>query len=261
METLEYFSKGINILPRVIELSLLNIVFSFMNTGNIVRALEFKGLHIGFKFILPQTIVGLWDLCSIPSQKPSEVYVLWYRVEEVTGSTLSMLMLAVVGYSIIYAIASFFYIYYIVSNGLREEKKLNPRKIVDIIVYYIVIYTLLTIPVLLAIMLFNPLAAITAMTLVLILMYFIYATPFIIVVHNKNLLESLRTSIRSAFTSKYLSYTIAYAIATLVLSPLLTIIVTGLKFPGIIISSIIAGLVGLWLTISTTYMVNDIRVE
>ena len=138
METLEYFSKSLKTVSRVIELSLLNIVFSFMNIGSIVRTLEFRGLHIGFKFILPQTIVSLWDLCSIPSPKPSEIYILWYRVEEVTESTLSMLMLAVVAYSIIYAIASFFYIYYIVSNGLEEEKKLNLRRIIDIIMYYII---------------------------------------------------------------------------------------------------------------------------
>ena len=116
-------------------------------------------------------------------------------------------------------------------------------------------------PVLLAIMLFSPLTVIAAMMLLLILIYFTYATPFIIVVHDKSLLESLNISIKSSLTSKYLSYTIAYALVTLVISPLLTITVTGLKFPGIIISSIIAGLVGLYLTTSTTYMVNDIRVE
>ncbi len=235
---LEYYGIGRKVLSRVPGLFLVNVFLAFMSIDNIRRVLEFNGFHIGFRLSLPVTVPTLWDFVEPPPTPPSHYVVsLWFII-----ALISLIVNSVITY---------FYLRIIMSRGLDYQPPSTPVRIIDLILYGLIGLFFAVIIVLAGV------AALILFPLVIILYYFIYATPYIIVAENKNIAEALATSIRLASTGTYLAYTLTYIAIVLLISPILTLITVNTKLPGIIVGSVIAGIIGLWLTSSTTAMILD----
>ncbi len=235
---LEYYSMGRRILPRILGLSLVNIFLAYLSIDNIRRILVFKGFHIGFHISLPITVPTIWDFIELPPTPPSQyIASFWFLI-----ALLSLIVDAVISY---------FYIRILVTQGFEYQAQSTPIRIIDLIVYGLI--TLFFALIIVA----AGIAALFLFPLIIILYYFIYAAPYIIIIRGDNIGRALTTSIKLASTTAYLAYTLSYIGIILLLSPILTIITVNLKLPGIIIGSIIGGIIGLWLTSSTTAMIID----
>ncbi len=104
-----------------------------------------------------------------------------------------------------------------------------------------------------------PLLALIAVLAFIPLYYFIYATPYIIVLDDLGIVDAIRNSVILAKSSTYLVYTIAYMAVIFVLAPFFSFITVNGKIFGIIVMSVIAGPLGLWLSASTAAMVATLR--
>lgn len=235
---LEYYGMGRRALSRVFGLFLVNVFLAFMSIDNIRRVLEFNGFHIGFRITLPITIPTVWDFVEPPPATPASYPVsLWLFI-----ALLSL---------IVNSIISFYYIRLISSKGLGYEPKSTPRRIIDLVLYGLIGLFFA------AIVLVAGVAALFLFPLVIILYYFIYATPYIIILADQGIGKALQTSIALATSGAYLTYTLVYIVIVFLTSPILTLITVNIKLPGIMVGSIIAGIIGLWLTSSTTAMILD----
>jgi len=235
---LEYYGMGRKVLSRVLGLFLVNVFLAFMSIDNIRRVLEFNGFHVGFRLSLPVTVPTVWDFVEPPPSPPSYyVASAWFII-----ALISLIVNSVITY---------FYLRIIMSRGLDHQPPSTPIRIIDLILYGLIGLFFA------AIIVVAGLAALMLFPLVIILYYFIYATPYIIVAENKNIAEALATSIKLASTGTYLTYTLTYIAIVLLISPILTLITVNTKLPGIIVGSVIAGIIGLWLTSSTTAMILD----
>ncbi len=235
---LEYYGMGRKALSRVLGLFLVNVFLAFMSIDNIRRILEFNGFHIGFRFSLPVTIPTVWDFVEPPPTPPSHYVVSFW------------LFIALVSL-VVNSVITYFYLRILMVRGLDYQPPSTPVRILDLILYGLIGLFFASI------ILVAGLAALILFPLIIILYYFIYATPYIIVAENKNIVEALATSIKLASTGTYLAYTLSYIAIVLLTSPILTLITVNTKLPGVIVGSLIAGIIGLWLTSSTTAMILD----
>lgn len=79
-----------------------------------------------------------------------------------------------------------------------------------------------------------------------------------IVLRDVRLGKALSIAVRTAAHGNYLFFTILYGSITLVLSPLTSAMVYGGKIIGILVVSVIAAPIGLWLSASTLMMINHL---
>lgn len=235
---LEYYGRGRKVLSRMLGLFLVNVFLAYMSIDNIRRILEFNGFHIGFRITLPVTIPTVWDFVEPPPLLPSHY---------ITSTWFLIALLSLVVNSIV----TYFYLRIIMVRGLEYQPPGAPSRILDIMLYNSIgLFFAATV-------LVFGLGVLMLFPLIILLYYFIYATPYIIVASNKNVLQALATGARLALTRTYLVYTLTYTAITLLISPILTLITVNTRLFGIIIGSIIAGILGLWLTSSTTAMILD----
>ncbi len=256
MGTLSYFKNSLLNMENVISLSIINIIFSLINWSAIMNVLEFRGMYIGLKISLPSVIVDLWNLAEYPHQG-AEINVGFMTLYTFQRSMpLSIILMLI--FTFVYALAAYFYLYILFTKGVHLNIKINLKRILDLFVYYLLI-SILTL-----LLILTPRIDIVLLLYVIILLiinYFIYASPFIIVGFNKGISEAIVMSASLAWKNTYLSYTILYTIITSIISPILTLIAVNGKMPGIIIASMLVGLPGLWLALSTTLMIMDVSKE
>lgn len=253
MSVLENYSKAFNLTWKVIALSIVNIILSLLDFEAINRALSFRGIHIGFKFHLPTIIVRLWDLVSLPG---GQGYSATTQLVPVEGMPMILVILFMLLLMLLTSIVAYIYLRIIVVKAIGREVPLNYIRIIDLFLFQLLIMALmlLIVPIAFA----NIATGILFFILMLIIYYFIYATPFIIVIHDKGVMEALKQSISLAMRGEYLGFTLIYIVVTLILSPMYTILVVDGKIAGLIISLPLAGITGLWLTTATTLMIIEL---
>ena len=253
MSVLENYSKAFNLTWKVIALSIVNIILSLLDFEAINRALSFRGIHIGFKFHLPTIIVRLWDLVSLPG---GQGYSATTQLASVEGMPMILVILFMLLLMLLTSIVAYIYLRIIVVKAIGREVPLNYIRIIDLFLFQLLIMALmlLIVPIAFA----NIATGILFFILMLIIYYFIYATPFIIVIHDRGLMEALKQSISLAMRGEYLGFTLIYIVVTLILSPMYTILVVDGKIAGLIISFPLAGITGLWLTTATTLMIIEL---
>ena len=251
MGVLNYFSGGLNLAKKAIILSLINIAFSLIDVDAISQALGFRGFHIGFKLSLPSIIVDLWDLVSLPGKGGFSIGA--YSL--VTGA-MSPITAAVISLMVMFLMATVSYVYlrYLTVKAIGVEVRPNYARILDLFVFELLVVAIALLGIPLAVISVF-LGGVVYMVLMLIIYYFIYATPFLIVIYDKGVVESLKQSRQLARELEYFSYTLVYILITVVLSSIFTVLVVDAKMVGLLISLPLIGAVGLWLATSTTLMI------
>mgnify|MGYP005627103657 CR=1 FL=1 len=256
MKIIDYFKEGFNVMGKVVFLCIINIVFSLLSPDAIDKVLKFRGFHIGVKFNLPTVIVELWDFVSLPQGIGAVTKIGFPVISHIPVIFLVVLIPLLILTLLIVALVSFIYLRILMTRGLGLNITTRASRILDIFLYNLL---LLVITFTLMPMVFiNVMLLMLYMIIMILISYFIYATPFIIVGFDKGVKTALKYSITLAHRKEYLKFTLFYIVITLLISPFFTLIAVNGKLLGIIIGSVLAGIVGLWLTSSTTLMVLDL---
>ncbi|RLG84068.1 MAG: hypothetical protein DRO40_02575 [Thermoprotei archaeon] len=248
---MEYFSKGYEIAKRVIVLIIINIIVSLLNFNAIARISSFHGIHFGVKLTFPKIILDLWDLVSLP-RKGFEIM----GVSIVPNTSLLMVIVYLIIYIILYSFLSYAYLVYILKNGLGEPVGAGLNRVLDLI-----IYSLIFLFIGLAMISFaslHPSLLVVSIFILLIITYFIYAAPFIVVSLDKDVFESINISIKLAKTDTYFKYTLVYVLIIIIASIPATILVVNMKIIGLLLAIIPISFLGLVLTVSTELVIKDL---
>ncbi|WFO75003.1 hypothetical protein J4526_07995 [Desulfurococcaceae archaeon MEX13E-LK6-19] len=258
MNVVECFSRGVNVAGKVFPLILVNILYSVIDFNSISRVLSFNGFHVGFKALLPEEVIDLWDLVSLPNIGGQAVYVEIAGISySVTESTIVLMIVIGLLFTIVYGIVSFIYLRYLFEKGIGLNGVAGWNRVVDVIAYNLLFYFVVIVFVVFLVY-GNPIAAVMLVSVTLVLSYFLYATPFIIVAKDKDITNALKASMSFAVTSEYFKYTLLFLIITIICSSIFTLIVVNMKIFGIVVMLVPAGIVGLWLTSSTALMVTKL---
>ncbi|MGC9153946.1 MAG: hypothetical protein ACP5GY_09525 [Vulcanisaeta sp.] len=230
-------------LRGIIKLALVNLVLSLIDIDNVLSVIRFTGFRVNFIFTLPTVIPTLWDLMGM--DPVTSIYV------NLNPGTIPSL-----AYAFIAALLQYFYIYYMIKRIIKPTINIKGGRIIDILLFNIA----LLFAVLLVIIIYLTTRSVPLFTAILILYligyYFVYGAPYVIVLKDLEFRRALNLAIRIAMNGEYLLFTIIYGLITFFTSPIISAIAYGGKLIGIVVASLIAALVGLWLSASTLIMIN-----
>ncbi len=255
MSVIECFSRGATIVGKVFPLILVNMLYSIIDFDSISRVLSFNGFHVGFKALIPKEVIDLWDLVSLPNTGGQVIYVEIAGISySVTESAIALVMIVGLLLTVVYGIVSFIYLRYLFEKGIGLDSVAGWNRVIDVIAYNLLFY-LIAIVFAVFLVYGDPVAAVILVIVTLILSYFLYATPFIIVAKDEFVVNALKKSVSFAITDEYLAYTLLFLLITVGCSFIFTLIVVNTKILGILAMLVPAGMVGLWLASSTALMV------
>ena len=241
---IDAFRSGAKSLGLIIKLAFVNFVLSLINVGGIMSIIQFSGFRVNFMFTLPTVIPTLWDFIGMDP------------VNGVSINPGNVLLSAL--YVVVAAFLQYFYIYYMIRRLINPSIGVSGRRLIDIFLYNAILLAV----VLMIMFTYIGTASMPLTTLLIILYliayYFIYGTPYIVVLRNAGLREALNAAVKTAVNGDYLTFTILYGLITLVLSPVMSAIAYGGKIIGIIVASAMAAPIGLWLSASTLMMMNHL---
>ena len=238
------FRNGAKSLRRIFKLAFINLALSLIDVSSIIYIVQFPGFKVDFRFLLPKVIPTLWDFIS---------------TSPVNGVNIDLSSLPItVVYMIIAAILQYLYIYYMVKHLINPSISINGRRLIEVILYNIILLIIVLIIAFIYIATIFPALTTLMIILYLFIYYFIYGTPYVIVLRDVGLGGALSIAVRTATHGDYLLFTILYGLITLVLSPLISAMVYGGKIIGILVASVIEAPIGLWLSASTLMMINHL---
>ncbi len=237
MEVAKILRLGFSGARRCLFLSLVNTVLTYISIDNIARCLMHRGIFIGFKISLPTAIPTLWHFVEVPG-RPSVMGFL--------GLVVGFLV------AILVSFIEFLYLSRLLAC-LGVEPRAGFRRALHIVVFNLALelYTLMVALIRSAI----PALTILAVLAFLPLYYLVYATPYLIVLEDLDIVTAVRRAIDIAKKRDHALYILVYIAIIFVTSPLFTIVAVNGKLPGIVVMSLIAGPLGLWLTASTAAMI------
>lgn len=245
---------------RELPLAAVPLLVAALNTDKITSILAFDGNHIGFRIGLPAGVVNLWQFVSVPNESVS--------VGIGTPESLPI-ALAVIPITIVLKAgltAGYF-------GSIRETLETDSFDFVRNAREYFrpfLIYTLLPVLVILPLIFLGVGGGIDAVAPVVVLLvpiiivagYLFYATPYLIVLRDTDLVTAVRVSYGLAVSGgPYFRYALGFAGFVLLFSLPMTVLVLNLRPVGLLIGLIAAAPVGLAANIATMRFVADIDSE
>lgn len=238
-------------------LALVPLVAALLQTDKIRQVLAFRGGHVGFRIGLPVSIVDLWQFVSVPN---SGVNV------DVGGSLGSPL--AVVGLAatvLVQAALAAGYFGSIRDLLVSETYDFagNVRRFIRPFLLYTLVPVLLLLPLALLFAGGGERAFVPAVVLlvpaIIVASYLFYATPYLVVLRETDLVSAARASYGFAIGGgPYLRYAVGFALFVLVGSGVMTAFVVNLGAVGILLGVVVASPVGLAANVATMRFVGDV---
>ena len=242
-------------------LALVPLLTAALNTDKIEKILTFRGGHFGFQLGLPTGVVDLWEFVSVPNT----------GVNVDLGGPVVPAPLVFVVLPVALAIQAGLAAGYF--GSIRDALVTDSYEFVTNIRRYFlpfVLYTLIPVLFLLPLVLLGGAGGLRALLPLMILLlpaylllaYLFYATPYLVVLRETDLVSALRASYALArMGGPYLSYALGFAGFVFVSSLFATAVVVNLGLVGVILGVIIAAPVGLAANIATMRFVADIDPE
>lgn len=241
-------------------LAAVPLVTALIATDKVERILDASGGHVGFRVSLPVDVVDVWAFVSVPSEGAS------VEVGLPVGFPLSTVLVpAAIVLRAALAAGYFGGIRGALSTGEYEFAANVRRHFVPFLLYTVA-------PVLATLPLFAlatsgggrtllP-AVVVLLPVVLLLSYLFYATPYLVVLRETDVVSAARASYRFAVAGgPYARYAVAFGAFVLVASLVVTAIVVNLGPVGIVLGVVGGAPVGLACNVATMEFVAAIDPE
>lgn len=216
------------------------VVMSLMDYGKVIGVLNFEGTHFGIRFPLPEPAPTLWSFVSLPANASG----LTFSAQGLMVMTLFILLGSYLeaGYlgSIRDAVR-------MVEGSFLDNAK---RDFFEFLQFNLILYAVMVV-------LIIPLMAMPSMFLLafpalLVFLYAIYGTPFLISIHGLGFGDALRETINLAkMGGEYLDYALKYLVLGALISVPLTFIVTNTGLPGLVVGLLLSAPLSLTLSVAT----------
>ncbi len=224
------------------------VVMSLLNYEKVLEALNVEGFHFGIQFPLPEPTPTLWSLVSLPAKASGAVFSL----EGITFTALFILLGSYLEAGYIGSIRD--EVLMRESDFLKNAGRDFPEFLkFNAMLYAVMMFLILTVMV-------SPFMALSAFLGLLIFLYAIYGTPFLISIYNLSFMDALAESLNMAKNGgEYLSYAINYlAVGTLISIPL-TLIVTNMGIAGLVVGLLLSAPISLTLSTATVIFFINFR--
>lgn len=242
-------------------LAVVPLITTLLNTEKVGAVLTGDGFHLGLKLGTPISVVDLWTFVDPPSQGVA--------VDPGVPLVGLPLALVVVPFAIVVqaGLAAGYF------GSIDEAMATGSYNFADSVAKYFMPFLLLTI---LPLVLFIPLAVlgvggglgillpvvVLLIPLILVLTYLFYATPYLIVLRETDLLTAAKTSYELAIEGgPYVSYLVGFALFVLVVSPFASLLVVNVPVFGLVIGLVGGTVLGLAGNFATMRFVADIDPE
>lgn len=254
-------SDGIDDALAHLPLALVPLVIAMLDAGKIRAVLAFDGVHVGIRFTLPASVLSTWSFVSVPNDGTVSAGIPPSALAEP-----SVLALAVGGLLVSSALAAGYF--GSLANALAGE----PYRFAENVRRYLPAFLVFTVA---PVLVLSPLVllagapsgigvAVIALALVAILVatYLLYATPYLLVLRETDLLTAARASYALAVDGgAYLSYALGFVAAVAVVSPVLSAITVSVPVVGLAVGIPVGAVLGLAGNLATMRFVADIDPE
>lgn len=241
-------------------LALVPLLTAALNVDEIEKVVTFHGEHLGIRIGLPTGVVDLWQFVSVPNTGVTVTFG-----GPVVSGPLVFVVLPI-GLVIQAGLAAGYF------GSIRDALATDSYEFLANVRHYFLpflLYTLIPMLFLLPLVLLGSggLRGLLPLMILLVLAYFLlaylfYATPYLVVLRETDLVSAARASYALARSGgPYLTYALGFAGFVLVSSLFATAVVVNLGLIGIICGMIIAAPVGLAANVATMRFVADIDPE
>lgn len=244
-----------------ISLILVPILLAVMQTDSIRQILTYDGVHVGFKFGVPASVVTIWQFVSLPGSG--------FTANPGLPLSAPFATLVIPGVILLRAGLSAGYFGTIAADLLDRHEGF----VMSVLTYFVpflvitVLPYVVLVPLALGLFGFGSLGGGGAMVGAVLLLipafiaagYLFWATPYLIVLRRTGVVAAARGSYKLAVGGgAYLSYTIGYLALVFFASMIMTAVVVNVPAVGIPFGILIGGFLGLTLNITTMRFVADI---
>jgi hypothetical protein len=246
-------------------LALVPTVLGATNADKLQAVLAFDGVHLGVKLGSPLSVVTVWQFVSVPNT----------GVDVETGVPIEMLPVAFVTVPVVLLVQSALTAGYF--GSVADVVRGDDYDFVANVVAYVRPFLLLTlVPFLLLLPLAVgmlgagagggvPLGAVVVVVAVLVfvvLAYLFYATPYLVVLRDVDVVTAARGSYSLAVRGgPYVAYALGFAGFVLAVSPVATALVVNVPVLGILLGVVGGGALGLAANVTTMRFVADVDPE
>lgn len=253
-------ADGWNGMKAHLPLALVPVITAVLNTDAITNALAVDGWYVGLRLGLPATIVDLWQFVSVPTNGMNIGLI---------GPDTFPLVLFVLPFALVIRAGLAAGYFGSIHDALETSSYAfvaNSRR------YFIpfLLYTLIPILFLLPLVLVGVgqtpgvfgLIVVVLLPISFGLMYLFYATPYLIVLRETDLVTALRASSTLALTGgPYLHFAVGFAAFVFLSSVLATVIVVNFGSVGIAIGVVTVAPIGLTANMTAMRFIADIDPE
>lgn len=243
-------------------LAVVPALVALLSVRKIKRVAAFTGAHFGIAFELPTPVPSVWTAVSLPTQTPTPV-----------GAPFDPTLLAVLPVAVLVRAvltAGFLgSLREIAASGTYDFTASVRRYVIQFLLYHAVVTLLGTGFVLLAgsgtlaggtaVL---GIAAVVALFGVVVLSYLFWATPFLLVTREADLLSAFRGSYALATAGgPYFAYSAGYLGVVIALSIPTTVVVVNLGLAGIVLGAVAFAPIALMLALATLRFIADVDAE
>ena len=240
-----------------LQLALVPLLSALLDTNKITSVLATDGTHFGLRLGLPASVVDLWQFVSVPNDGVSI---------DLGGPLTFPLVLIVlpIGLAVRAGLAAGYF------GSIRDALDTGSYDFAANVRRYFVPFLLYTaIPVLF----FLPLVLVgtsgargallplfvVLIPIIVVAMYLFYATPYLVILRETDLVTAARTSYGLALDGgPYFHYAVGFAAFVLLASVLATPVVANLGLVGIALGVVVMAPVGLAANVATMRFVAEI---
>lgn len=216
------------------------VVMSLMNYGKVLEALKLEGFHFGIQFPLPEPTPTLWSFVSLPGKASGALF----SPEDVTFMVLMVLLGSYLEAGYLGSIRD--------EVLMRESSFLRNagRDFSEFLKFNAMLHAVMMFLILTAVV--SPLMALLAFLGLLLFLYAVYGTPFLISIYNLGFMDALTKSLSMAKNGgEYLDYAVKYLAAGALISIPLTLVVANMGISGLVVGLIISTPISLTLSTAT----------
>ncbi|NJE05812.1 hypothetical protein E3E36_06575 [Thermococcus sp. M36] len=224
------------------------VVMSLMDYGKVIGALNVEGPHFGIQFPLPESVPTLWSFVSLPAKASGVAF-------SPEGITFMVLLILLGSY------LEAGYVGSIRDEVLMRESsflKNAGRDFPEFLKFNAILYAVMML--LILTVLASPFMFLLAFLGLIIFLYAVYGTPFLISIDGLGFMDALVESLRLAKKGgEYLDYALKYLALGAFISVPLTLIVTNTGVPGLIVGLLLSAPLSLTLSTATVIFFVDLR--
>ncbi len=216
------------------------VVMSLMDYGKVLEVLNVEGFHFGIQFPLPEPTPTLWSLVSLPAKASGVAFspegITFMVLMVLLGSYLEAGYLGSIRDEVLMRESTFF------KNAGRDFPEFLKFNAMLYTVMMLLILTLLA----------SPFTFLLAFLGLLIFLYAVYGTPFLISIGGLGFMDALAESLRLAMKGgKYLDYALKYLALGAFISVPLTLIVANMGVVGLVAGLLLSAPISLTLSTAT----------